>query len=125
MRDAQRHEQALHREHLGLDHGIAGRQPDERRVGCLLPQPAGRVPPPERPQLDPPAWLPLGELVDDRGVQRTMTFGTDWGWGASESESAKQFELFAEAGGTLIDTANRYTNGSAGTILGDLLAADR
>lgn len=27
----------------------------------------------------------------------TMTFGTDWGWGASESESAKQFELFAEA----------------------------
>jgi aryl-alcohol dehydrogenase-like predicted oxidoreductase len=55
----------------------------------------------------------------------TMTFGTDWGWGASESESAKQFELFAAAGGTLIDTANRYTNGSAETILGDLLAADR
>ena len=55
----------------------------------------------------------------------TMTFGTDWGWGASESESAKQFELFAEAGGTLIDTANRYTDGSAETILGDLLAADR
>ena len=55
----------------------------------------------------------------------TMTFGTDWGWGASESESAKQFELFAEAGGTLIDTANRYTNGSAETILGDLLATDR
>jgi aryl-alcohol dehydrogenase-like predicted oxidoreductase len=55
----------------------------------------------------------------------TMTFGTDWGWGASESESTKQFELFAEAGGTLIDTANRYTNGSAETILGDLLAADR
>ena len=54
-----------------------------------------------------------------------MTFGTDWGWGASESESAKQFELFAEAGGTLVDTANRYTNGSAETILGDLLAADR
>jgi aryl-alcohol dehydrogenase-like predicted oxidoreductase len=55
----------------------------------------------------------------------TMTFGTDWGWGASLSESAKQFELFAEAGGTLIDTANRYTDGSAETILGDLLAADR
>jgi aryl-alcohol dehydrogenase-like predicted oxidoreductase len=55
----------------------------------------------------------------------TMTFGTDWGWGASEGESAKQFGLFAEAGGTLIDTANRYTNGSAETILGDLLAADR
>jgi aryl-alcohol dehydrogenase-like predicted oxidoreductase len=55
----------------------------------------------------------------------TMTFGTDWGWGASESESTKQFELFAEAGGTLIDTAGNYTNGSAESILGELLAADR
>ena len=55
----------------------------------------------------------------------TMTFGTDWGWGAPEGESAKQFELFAEAGGTLIDTANKYTNGTAESILGDLLAADR
>lgn len=55
----------------------------------------------------------------------TMTFGTDWGWGASVGESAKQFELFAEAGGTLIDTANKYTNGTAESILGDLLATDR
>src|SRR6266478_6569518 len=55
----------------------------------------------------------------------TMTFGTDWGWGASAGESAKQFELFAEAGGTLIDTADNYTNGSAESILGELLAADR
>jgi aryl-alcohol dehydrogenase-like predicted oxidoreductase len=55
----------------------------------------------------------------------TMTFGTDWGWGASQSESARQFELFAEAGGTLIDTANKYTDGTAESILGELLAADR
>jgi aryl-alcohol dehydrogenase-like predicted oxidoreductase len=55
----------------------------------------------------------------------TMTFGTDWGWGASAGESAKQFELFAEAGGTLIDTANKYTDGTAESILGDLLATDR
>ncbi|MGE5290118.1 MAG: aldo/keto reductase [Micromonosporaceae bacterium] len=55
----------------------------------------------------------------------TMTFGTDWGWGASKSESAKQFELFAAAGGTFVDTANRYTNGSAESILGELVAADR
>jgi aryl-alcohol dehydrogenase-like predicted oxidoreductase len=55
----------------------------------------------------------------------TMTFGTTWGWGASESESAKQFELFADAGGTLIDTANKYTDGTAEQILGNLLAADR
>ena len=55
----------------------------------------------------------------------TMTFGTDWGWGASAGESARQFELFAEAGGTFIDTANKYTNGTAESILGELLAADR
>jgi len=55
----------------------------------------------------------------------TMTFGTDWGWGAPAAESAKQFELFAEAGGTLIDTANKYTNGTSESILGDLLATDR
>jgi len=55
----------------------------------------------------------------------TMTFGTDWGWGAPQAEAAKQFELFAEAGGTLIDTANKYTDGTAESILGELLAADR
>ena len=55
----------------------------------------------------------------------TMTFGTDWGWGAPAAESAKQFELFAEADGTLIDTANKYANGTAESILGDLLATDR
>jgi aryl-alcohol dehydrogenase-like predicted oxidoreductase len=55
----------------------------------------------------------------------TMTFGTDWGWGAPAGETAKQFELFAEAGGTLIDTANKYTNGTAESMLGDLLATDR
>jgi aryl-alcohol dehydrogenase-like predicted oxidoreductase len=55
----------------------------------------------------------------------TMTFGDDWGWGATHSESAKQFELFADVGGTLIDTANKYTNGTAESILGELLAADR
>lgn len=55
----------------------------------------------------------------------TMTFGTDWGWGASPDESAKQFQLFADAGGTLIDTANKYTDGSAESIVGDLIAADR
>jgi aryl-alcohol dehydrogenase-like predicted oxidoreductase len=55
----------------------------------------------------------------------TMTFGDDWGWGATRAESAKQFELFADAGGTLIDTANKYTNGTAESILGELLATDR
>lgn len=55
----------------------------------------------------------------------TMTFGPDWGWGAPPGECAKQFDRFAQAGGTLIDTANKYTNGTAESILGDLIAANR
>jgi aryl-alcohol dehydrogenase-like predicted oxidoreductase len=55
----------------------------------------------------------------------TMTFGTDWGWGADEDESRKQFDLFAAAGGNFVDTANNYTNGSAETIVGRLLAGER
>ncbi|MCP3797865.1 aldo/keto reductase [Allokutzneria sp. A3M-2-11 16] len=55
----------------------------------------------------------------------TMTFGDDWGWGADAAESRKQLEVFAEAGGNLIDTANKYTNGSAERIVGGLIAADR
>ncbi len=55
----------------------------------------------------------------------TMTFGETWGWGASQAESKKQFDLFAEAGGNFIDTSINYTDGEAETILGDLLKADR
>jgi aryl-alcohol dehydrogenase-like predicted oxidoreductase len=38
----------------------------------------------------------------------TMTFGTDWGWGASETESGKQFETFANAGGTFINAGGNH-----------------
>ena len=55
----------------------------------------------------------------------TMTFGEDWGWGASHDESRAVFEAFAEAGGNFIDTANIYTNGSSETITGELIKADR
>lgn len=43
----------------------------------------------------------------------TMTFGEDWGWGASRDESKAQYDAFTEAGGNFIDTANLYTNGSS------------
>jgi aryl-alcohol dehydrogenase-like predicted oxidoreductase len=55
----------------------------------------------------------------------TMTFGDDWGWGADPKECRRQFELFAEAGGTFVDTANKYTDGSAERIVGELVAPDR
>ena len=55
----------------------------------------------------------------------TMTFGEDWGWGASKEESKKIFDSFAEAGGNFIDTANRYTEGTSERYVGEFIAADR
>ncbi|HIK03238.1 MAG TPA: aldo/keto reductase [Trichormus sp. M33_DOE_039] len=55
----------------------------------------------------------------------TMTFGEDWGWGASKDESQKIFDTFVEAGGNFIDTANGYTDGSSEKIVGELIAKDR
>ena len=55
----------------------------------------------------------------------TMTFGTDWGWGADRDECRKMFDAYAEAGGNFLDTANNYTNGTSERIVGELVAADR
>ena len=55
----------------------------------------------------------------------TMTFGEDWGWGASWEESRKIFDAFANAGGNFVDTAINYTNGTAEQFVGDFIAADR
>ena len=55
----------------------------------------------------------------------TMTFGEDWGWGASEAESRRIFDRFAQAGGNFIDTANNYTNGTSERIVGDCIRSSR
>ena len=55
----------------------------------------------------------------------TMTFGEEWGWGASEPESKRMFDAYAEAGGNFVDTANRYTEGTSERFVGDFIAADR
>jgi aryl-alcohol dehydrogenase-like predicted oxidoreductase len=55
----------------------------------------------------------------------TMTFGEDWGWGASKDTSRQIFDTFVEAGGNFIDTANGYTDGSSEKIVGELIAPDR
>lgn len=52
-------------------------------------------------------------------------FGTAWGTGAEIGESRKIFERFAEAGGTLIDTADGYQFGESEKFLGEFLAAER
>jgi aryl-alcohol dehydrogenase-like predicted oxidoreductase len=55
----------------------------------------------------------------------TMTFGEDWGWGASKEESQKQFDLYAAAGGNFIDTSVNYTNGTSEQYVGEFIQADR
>ena len=55
----------------------------------------------------------------------TMTFGESWGWGASQEESRKIFDRYAEIGGNFIDTANNYTDGSSERFVGEFVAADR
>jgi len=67
---------------------------------------------------------PTGLRVSELALG-TMTFGDDWGWGASEEESRRIFDRFAEAGGNFIDTANNYTNGTSERLVGRFVAADR
>lgn len=55
----------------------------------------------------------------------TMTFGPEWGWGASREVSRQLFDAYAEAGGNFIDTANNYTEGTAEKLVGEFIASDR
>jgi aryl-alcohol dehydrogenase-like predicted oxidoreductase len=55
----------------------------------------------------------------------TMTFGEEWGWGASKEESKKVFDAYAKDDGNFIDTANRYTEGTSEKYVGEFIAADR
>jgi aryl-alcohol dehydrogenase-like predicted oxidoreductase len=55
----------------------------------------------------------------------TMTFGEDWGWGAPKDTCARIVDLFEEAGGNFIDTANNYTAGSSESLVGELLDGRR
>jgi aryl-alcohol dehydrogenase-like predicted oxidoreductase len=54
-----------------------------------------------------------------------MTFGEDWNWGASRDETRRQIEIYREAGGNFIDTANIYTNGTSEKLVGEFVADER
>ena len=57
-----------------------------------------------------------------------MTFGEDWGEflrGASKEESNEIFDLFVDAGGNFIDTANNYQNGTSEKYLGEFITSER
>ena len=53
----------------------------------------------------------------------TMTFGTEWGWGADRETASQLFNTYVDAGGNFIDTADLYTNGTSETWLGELIQA--
>lgn len=55
----------------------------------------------------------------------TMTFGTEWGWGADLETSRAILDRFLAAGGNFIDTAVNYTNGTSEAFLGELLEGRR
>jgi aryl-alcohol dehydrogenase-like predicted oxidoreductase len=54
-----------------------------------------------------------------------MTFGEEWGWGASKEECHKIFNAYVDAGGNFIDTANKYTDGTSEKYVGQFIASDR
>jgi aryl-alcohol dehydrogenase-like predicted oxidoreductase len=49
----------------------------------------------------------------------TMTFGSDWGWGAAKDEARRIFDTYVDRGGNFVDTANQYTNGTSEELLGE------
>jgi aryl-alcohol dehydrogenase-like predicted oxidoreductase len=53
------------------------------------------------------------------------TFGDEWGWGASQEEARRLFDLYVERGGNFIDTADVYTNGSSERFLGQFAQGRR
>ncbi|MEO6090169.1 MAG: aldo/keto reductase [Umezawaea sp.] len=55
----------------------------------------------------------------------TVTFGEDWGWGAPKETSARILDLYEEAGGNFVDTADHYTGGTSEEYLGELLRGRR
>ena len=52
----------------------------------------------------------------------TMTFGTEWGWGADKKTAGALVDAYIEAGGNFFDTADLYTGGTAETWLGEFIA---
>ncbi|GAB4462766.1 MAG: aldo/keto reductase [Armatimonadaceae bacterium] len=55
----------------------------------------------------------------------TMTFGEEWGRGASADESRQVFDAYVEAGGNFIDTANFYTGGTSERLVGEFVGSER
>ena len=48
-----------------------------------------------------------------------MTFGQEWGFGSDEAESKQVLDRYLDLGGNFLDTANGYTKGHSGKVIGD------
>ena len=55
----------------------------------------------------------------------TMTFGSEWGWGADEGEARRIFDAYVDRGGNFIDTSVNYTDGASERILGGFVKDKR
>jgi aryl-alcohol dehydrogenase-like predicted oxidoreductase len=64
--------------------------------------------------------LRVSELVLGCGL-----FGTRWGYGADPDEARRMFNMYVEAGGNFIDTADTYQVGQSEELLGDFLGSQR
>ena len=65
-----------------------------------------------------------GLRVSEYGLG-TMTFGEEWGWGASPAESRRMFDAYVARGGNFLDTANNYTDGTSERLVGEFVHTDR
>src|SRR5262245_36595935 len=54
-----------------------------------------------------------------------MTFGADPDWGAPEHACARMLDLYLDAGGNVVDTADSYTRGASEDTLGRLIGSRR
>lgn len=55
----------------------------------------------------------------------TMTFGEDWGMGATKQVSQQMFDRFTEAGGNFIDTSVNYNNTTSEKFVGEFIQSNR
>lgn len=79
---------------------------------------------PQRPSIPLRLLGRSGIRVSKLGLG-TMTFGTEWGFGADEEAARKIYAAYREAGGNFVDTANNYNQGTSEEIVGRLVASER
>jgi aryl-alcohol dehydrogenase-like predicted oxidoreductase len=82
----------------------------------------GAPPMPATPTLESYYLLGRTGLRVSRLALGTMTFGTEWGWGADKETARRLFNAYVDAGGNFFDTADVYTNGTSETWLGEFIA---